>query len=106
MTEYRIVIDEPWGCEALKVESISRALETAFPGNLVGGHKVDPENDAKDRSKLGVIKRIRELLNCSLVDAQFLTDTAQTVGYARWGTVRVNAYGAGDSVTYQVVDVS
>ena len=65
--------------------------------------KYDPENEVRT-TKIRAIRRIRALLLCSLKDAKFLTDVAETRGSSSWSTVTVECNGTQDG--FRVIDNS
>jgi hypothetical protein len=65
--------------------------------------KYDPASEERIR-KIPAIKRIRNLLVCSLKDAKFLTDVAERIGESNWSTVKVTHDGTEDG--YRVIDNS
>lgn len=73
---------------------------TNFGAYVESVTKYDPESEAV-HTKIGAIKRIRGLLQCSLKDAKFLADTAETSGHAAWANVTVNCVSVGMNGTSQ-----
>ena len=70
------------------------SLRNALDGVLPYGHAITsveevPDENTKVRGKVDAIRRIRAALNCSLLNAKFLVDTADVLPKAQWSGVIV-----------------
>jgi hypothetical protein len=53
--------------------------------------------------KITAIKRVRDVLKCSLRDAKFLIDTADTVGVVRWANITIYTRTHNGAPEFQVL---
>ncbi len=96
-SQYTVTVSADWTVSA---ETVQSTLLDCLPFNSYLNVSVDevPSENTKVLGKISAIKRIRQALQCSLTDAKFLTDSAVTLGTARWSGVIVT-YVLEDSLT-------
>lgn len=108
---FLVTLTSVWDTDRLTAGTVKVALNDAFRSTDVISTVVkhDPKS-AVEHYRIPAVKRVRELLGCSLRDGIFLLDTADEKGVAKWGTVEViretkgssGAYGS----TFKVIDNS